>query len=74
MKEFANNVLRSELMNKTKKEIQLISQNAYERLVQFREDFNMLENRIAHTMIASYLGVTPVSLSRLRKQSSDLIK
>jgi hypothetical protein len=34
----------------------------------FRDTFSYLENLIPHTIIAFYLGVTPVSLSRLRKE------
>ncbi len=68
IREFANTVLRSELIKKTNKEIQLISLGAKERLDQFRKDYHMLENRIPHNMIASFLGITNVSLSRLRKQ------
>jgi CRP-like cAMP-binding protein len=70
VQEFANLVLRKELIRKVNKEIQLISLNSKERLLQFRQDYKMLENRVPHTMIASYLGITPVSLSRLRKTFS----
>jgi len=68
IREFGNSVLRQELVNKVHKEIRMTSWTAKERLEQFRRDFSMLENRIPHPMIASYLGITNVSLSRLRKQ------
>ena len=68
IREFGNSVLRQELLNKVQKEIKRASWTAKERLEQFRKDFSMLENRISHPMIASYLGIPTVYLSRLRKQ------
>lgn len=68
IREFGNSVMRQELLNKVQKEIRMATWTAKERLEQFRNDFSMLENRIPHPMIASYLGITNVSLSRLRKQ------
>ena len=68
IREFGNTVMRQELLNKVSKEIRMASWSAKERLEQFRKDFSMLENKIPHPMIASYLGITNVSLSRLRKQ------
>lgn len=69
IREFANTILRIELMRKIHKEIQLTSWTAKQRLDQFRIDHKGLENIVPHTMIASYLGITNVSLSRLRKQA-----
>jgi CRP-like cAMP-binding protein len=68
IREFGNTVLRQELLHKVNKEIRMASWSAKDRLGQFRKDFSMLENKIPHPMIASYLGITNVSLSRLRKQ------
>jgi CRP-like cAMP-binding protein len=39
---------------------------ARDRLTHFREHYPGLENIIPHTVIASFLGITPVSFSRLR--------
>ena len=69
IRNFGNSVLRIELQNKVLKEIRMASWTAKERLRQFRKDFSMLENQVPHPMIASYLGITNVSLSRLRKES-----
>jgi CRP-like cAMP-binding protein len=69
IRELGNTILRQELLNKVYKEIRMASWSARERLEQFRKDFSMLENKIPHPMIASYLGITNVSLSRLRKQA-----
>jgi CRP-like cAMP-binding protein len=66
IRNFGNSVLRNELAAKVQKEIGLASLTAKERLLMFREQFPMLENRIPHTDISSYLGITNISLSRLR--------
>jgi CRP-like cAMP-binding protein len=68
IREFGNMVLQNELLAKVKKEIGLASLNAKERLILFREKHHFLENLISHVDIASYLGITNVSLSRLRKE------
>jgi CRP-like cAMP-binding protein len=64
---FGQKVVEAELMRKTNKEIALAAHPAKTRLQQFRSEYPGLENRISHHHIASYLGITPVSLSRLRK-------
>ena len=69
IREFGNSILRQELLNKVQKEIRMASWTAKQRLEQFRKQFSMLENRVPHPMSASYLGITNVSLSRLRKQA-----
>ena len=67
IREFGNMVLQKELLAKVEKEIGLASLNAKERLILFREKYHFLENLISHVDIASYLGITNISLSRLRK-------
>jgi CRP-like cAMP-binding protein len=68
VRQFANDILRRELMQKVHKEIGLAVLTAGERLEQFRKQYPTLENTVPHPMIASYLGITNVSLSRLRKR------
>jgi len=68
IREFGNRVLRIELKNKVEKEIGMASQTAKERLLKFREQYPLLENTIPHSVISSYLGITNISLSRLRKE------
>lgn len=67
IREFGNMVLQYELLAKVEKEIALASLNGRERLILFREKYHFLENLISHVDIASYLGITNISLSRLRK-------
>ncbi len=67
---FGNLVLQNELKSKVEKEIGLASLSAKERLIEFRKKYKILENFVPHTDIASYLGITNISLSRLRKELS----
>jgi CRP-like cAMP-binding protein len=71
VREFGNIVLRNELKQKVEKEIGMASLTAKERLVKFREQYPLLENMIPHNAISAYLGITNISLSRLR---SELLK
>ena len=68
IREFGNTVLRNELKLKVEKEIGLVSTTASERLLRFRQEFPLFENLIPHPAIATYLGITNVSLSRLRRE------
>jgi CRP-like cAMP-binding protein len=54
---------------KEKRESELLLNNAQERYAQFIQDYPGLEKRISQYHIASYLGITPESLSRIRSQS-----
>ncbi len=68
IREFGNTVLRNELKHKVEKEIGMASQTARERLLKFRKEYPLLENLIPHTTISTYLGITNISLSRLRNE------
>jgi CRP-like cAMP-binding protein len=57
-----------ELNRKTDREISILVKNAEERYLQFQKLYPQLENKISQFHIASYVGITPVSLSRLRKK------
>lgn len=65
---FAHTVLEHELQAKTRKEIGMAVLPARARLLELRGLFPSLENWVSHAHIASYLGITQVSLSRLRKE------
>lgn len=65
---WGRSVFDVELKNKVLKELNLITLPAKDRLKNFRAEYPMLENLIPHSYIASYLGISPVSLSRLRGQ------
>lgn len=66
---WGDGVLRAELLRRAEREWALAALPAAERLARLRAQQPGLEARIAHRHIASYLGITPVSLSRLRAQA-----
>ncbi|MDZ7939362.1 MAG: Crp/Fnr family transcriptional regulator [Rhodoferax sp.] len=59
-------VLRAELMRRVDREWELAALPAAQRLELFQQKFPALDGRVAQHYIASYLGITPVSLSRLK--------
>lgn len=63
---FANSVLQKELIIKSNKELQNAALNSRDRLILFRKQYKNFENLVPHSYIASYLGITNISLSRLR--------
>ncbi len=58
--------LKDFIIEKHNKEISRITKNAKERFIEFNETNIHLFNRIPHHIIASYLDMTPETLSRLR--------
>ena len=56
--------------NVHKRAFTLLTSNAKERYLQLLKDEPYLLNKFQHYLIASYLGVAPQSLSRLRKEIS----
>jgi len=65
---FGQRIIESELTQTFSNEVVFRSFNAKERLLVLRKQFPNLENLIPHTIIASYLGITNISLSRLRNE------
>jgi CRP-like cAMP-binding protein len=68
IQQWGHKVIQSELAVSLEREISFRSQSARERLIQLRQHFPNIENLVPHTNIASYLGITPVSFSRLRHE------
>jgi len=56
------------LEQKQEREISLLSEEAMKNYLSFRNSYPDLENKIQQYHIASYLGITPTQLSRLRKK------
>lgn len=59
-------VIEHEWVKKEVREIRLVLNDATERYQFFLQEHPGLENRIPQYHIASYLGVTPIQLSRIR--------
>ncbi len=66
VQQWGDAVLRGELMRRVEREWELAALPAAQRLERFGQQFPGLEALIAQHHIASYLGITPVSLSRLQ--------
>ena len=69
IEDWANAVLRAELERKTSREWSLAALKAKERLEWFRSLYPDHEALFNHSQISSFLGMTPVTLSRLRNPS-----
>ena len=59
-------------VHKEQREIEIVLLNADKRYQIFQKDFPQLEQQIPQYHIASYLGITPTQLSRIRRQRSSL--
>lgn len=66
VRDWGNGVLRDELARKGDREWCLAALAGADRLAWFRERYPGYEAIFPHFLIASFLGVTPVTLSRLR--------
>lgn len=66
VRDWANGVLREALATKADREWYLAALGGVDRLAWFRGAFPGYEAVFPHTHIASFLGMTPVTLSRLR--------
>jgi hypothetical protein len=56
------------MTRKEKREIELVTLEAKERYAIFQQEHPQLEQLIPQYHIASYLGVSPTQLSRIRAQ------
>ena len=65
---FIQKLTFSYLEQKQDREIRLLSEEAMNHYLAFKKSYPNLENKIQHYHIASYLGITPTQLSRLRKK------
>lgn len=65
---FGRKIVERMLVNLTRREHQFLTMTARDRYVAFLEENRELVPRLARHDIAAYLGITPVSLSRLTGQ------
>ncbi len=71
IREWANGILQQELARKVDREWCLAALGGADRLAWFRKNFPRYEELFGHYFIASFLGITPVTLSRLRSAERD---
>ena len=57
---------------KEKREREFLLMDAESRYKEFLSDYPSLEKRVKQHMIASYLGITPIALSRVRKKMNTI--
>lgn len=69
-KHFVFALLEKGYLKKEARERELLLLNAEERYINFLKEYPQLEPRIKQHLIASYLGITPVALSRIRRSMS----
>ena len=58
-------------IGKQKQQIDLLTLTASERYAMLLQQFPNIQNRVAQNHIASYLGITPQSLSRIRRMNAQ---
>lgn len=68
IRQFGRAVVEKEFVRSLQFEVLFRTYHAKERLMYFRANYPGLENIIPHSVIASFLGITSVSFSRLRKE------
>ncbi|MCB0635475.1 MAG: Crp/Fnr family transcriptional regulator [Lewinella sp.] len=61
-------ILEREWINKERHDIQMVTNDATTNYLIFRAEYPELEQLIPQYHIASYLGITPIQLSRIRAQ------
>ncbi|RAV27488.1 Crp/Fnr family transcriptional regulator [Sinomicrobium soli] len=66
--DIANKIFQKALVEKLDRRSSLVSEDATTRYLTFLEKFPTLVNRVPLSYIASYLGITQQSLSRIRKK------
>lgn len=71
LKRFYSKVLEMVYMQYEKRLVDLISLDATERYLELRKEHPNIDRLISQYHIASYLGITPVQLSRIRKKILD---
>lgn len=60
-------MLEEALKRKILRETSLVTKTATERYLDLKREYSDIDGRVSQAHIASYLGITPVSLSRIRR-------
>lgn len=64
-------IIEQQWIKKERHDIRMVTNDATTNYLIFREEFPGLENLIPQYHIASYLGITPIQLSRIRSQMAQ---
>lgn len=67
LKELYIKALEKTIVYKMHRESSFQLKSATERYLDFKKEFPNIEKRVSQSCVASYLGITPVSLSRIRR-------
>lgn len=68
LQHLGNTIIMMDSWRRIEKELLLLKETAKDKLEWFRKNYPGLENEIPHYFIASFLGITPTSLSRVRRK------
>ncbi|MTI46256.1 MAG: Crp/Fnr family transcriptional regulator [Firmicutes bacterium] len=64
-------MLEKSLKRKILREVDLVTKNATERYLNLKKEYPNIDKRVSQAHIASYLGISPVSLSRIRRFTKE---
>ena len=64
----ARKIAEQHYISRERREHQLLALNAEQRYLEFLTDFPGLDRRVTQANVAAYIGVTPVSLSRIKNK------
>lgn len=70
LERFARKLAELYFVHKEKREVDIVLLDAHKRYLQFQQEYPALEQIIPQYHIASYLGITPTQLSRIRSRFS----
>lgn len=74
LERFFRIILQRSMITQQQRIMENISLSAEDRYCKFAERYPHLEQRLPQKQIASYLGITPESLSRIRRQRMENLK
>ena len=66
---WGNHVLQAELVRRARREWSLAAETGAQRLERFGKEYPDISAMVSAKIIATYLGITPVTLSRLQPSS-----
>ncbi len=68
---WGNQVLQAELVRRARREWSLAAETGAQRLERFKKEYPDIASLVSAKIIATYLGITPVTLSRLQSSSRE---